>query len=306
MIPRPFFSVIIPTFNRADLILKTLDSVFSQTFQDYEIIVVDNCSTDRTSEVLQPLADKEKIRFIKHQVNLERAVSRNTGLEATKGRFATFLDSDDIMYPENLADAYAFARQHPGVHVFHNRYQLIDETGKPIYQYHFPSLRNPVKAIAEGNFMSCIGGFISEEVYSNYRFDTAVVLQGIEDWEFWMRVFSRYPIQRINRINSAIVHHKGRSITSYTLASYIHKMEYVAGKVESDPELLKVYAPYLDSFRVSCLMLAASMANSASLFDQAKNYLRQALVIKASLLFKFRFHRILLKSMLTIRSTIDE
>jgi glycosyltransferase involved in cell wall biosynthesis len=267
---------------------------------------VDNCSTDGTLEVLQPLADKGKIRFIRHDKNLERASSRNTGLAEARGRYATFLDSDDIMYPNNLADANAFALQNPKLQVYHNLYELVNESGEPIYQYRFPSLRNPKKAIAEGNFMSCIGGFISEEVYSQYRFDTAEILQGIEDWEFWIRVLSRYSVGRINRINSGIVHHKGRSITSYTLGSYVDKMEYVARKVKSDPELLNVYAPHLASFRASCLMLMASMANSSNLFDEAKAYLRQAVMINVSLLYSFRFHRILLKSMLAIRSTIDE
>ncbi len=306
MTPRPYFSVIIPTFNRADLILKTLTSVFGQTFQDLEIIVVDNCSTDRTAEVLQPLADAGRIRYIRHDKNYERAVSRNSGMDAARGKFVSFLDSDDIMYPGNLADAHSFARQNPGLHVFHNLYELINEVGQPVYQYEFPSLKNRVKAIAKGNFMSCIGGFISQEVYREYRFDTAEVLQGIEDWEFWMRVLARYPMGRINRINSGIVHHKGRSITTYTLEGYVQKVNYVVAQIEGDPILLKIYEPYLDSFRASCLLLTASMANSAGLFGQAKDYLRRAMQIKTSLLFSFRFHRILLKSILAIRNTIDE
>src|SRR6266850_4794263 len=73
----PTFSVVIPTYNRADMIVKTLESVFRQIYPAYEIIVVDNCSTDNTEQVLQPYIDSGKIRFIKHDRNYERARSRN-------------------------------------------------------------------------------------------------------------------------------------------------------------------------------------------------------------------------------------
>src|SRR5690348_2695793 len=108
------FSVVIPTYNRAKFIVNTLESVFSQSYKNYEVIVVDNCSTDDTVAVLQPLIDEKKIRFIQHEKNYERAYSRNTGIENATGDFLTFLDSDDFMYPENLADAADFIQKNPG------------------------------------------------------------------------------------------------------------------------------------------------------------------------------------------------
>ena len=79
--PRPFFSIIIPTYNRAGFIIKTLESVFNQSYKNYEIIVVDNCSTDKTLELLQPFVQKKLIRLIVNPKNLERAYSRNTGFK---------------------------------------------------------------------------------------------------------------------------------------------------------------------------------------------------------------------------------
>src|SRR5437879_12998904 len=101
----PFFSVVIPTYNRAGLILKTLNTVLSQTYQSYEVIVVDDASTDDTEQILEPLVRTRRIRYIKHDQNYERAKSRNTGMENAAGDFLTFLDSDDLMYPTNLEDA---------------------------------------------------------------------------------------------------------------------------------------------------------------------------------------------------------
>ncbi|HWZ23211.1 MAG TPA: glycosyltransferase family 2 protein, partial [Cytophagaceae bacterium] len=89
----PFFSIVIPTYNREKCILNTLDTVFSQTFRDYEVIVVDNCSTDQTELVLSEFISSGKIKFIKHDKNYERAKSRNTGMKAARGNFLTFLDS---------------------------------------------------------------------------------------------------------------------------------------------------------------------------------------------------------------------
>ncbi|HEV7232496.1 MAG TPA: glycosyltransferase family 2 protein, partial [Bacteroidia bacterium] len=109
MIPQPvFFSIVIPTYNRADLIMKTLASVFSQTYLHYEVIVVDNCSTDNTEEVLSGCIQAGKIRYLKNDRNYERSWSRNRGMENAKGDFVTFLDSDDFMYPDNLKDAAVF------------------------------------------------------------------------------------------------------------------------------------------------------------------------------------------------------
>src|SRR5678816_2798547 len=94
----PFFSVVIPTYNRAALIPATLESVFSQTYPHYEVIVVDDCSTDNTDEVMESYVTAGKIRYLKNERNSERAHSRNVGLEAARGDFATLLDSDDFMY----------------------------------------------------------------------------------------------------------------------------------------------------------------------------------------------------------------
>jgi glycosyltransferase involved in cell wall biosynthesis len=302
--PTPFFSIVIPTYNRANLILKTLESVFNQSWQDFEIIVVDNCSTDDTEQVLKPFIDARKIIFIKHDMNYERAVSRNTGMKAARGRFLTLLDSDDLMYRDNLADAHQFVVDNPELHLFQNKYELIDTNGTVLYHYPFPSLKNPIRAIARGNFISCIGIFLSTEVYSRYQFDTSEIVQGIEDWEFWLRVLSEFRIGRMEKINSGIVHHGGRSITQYSLNSFIEKKDYVLAKMAADPKLKVIYSPYFHEFNASCYLLASSMANGAGLFDESRVYLHQAFQINKGLLLRPRFWRILQVAFFRIKSKI--
>ncbi len=304
MSDQPFFSIVIPTYNRAHLILKTLETVLKQTFKDFEIIVIDNASTDNTAEVLSPLVGSNAIRFIVHDRNYERAQSRNTGMMHARGRFVTFLDSDDLMYPDNLKDAFDFHNAHEHLHIFHNLYELVNEESVPIYHYRFHSIDNPVKSIAQGNFLSCIGVFISHEIFSKFRFDTHSELQGMEDWEFWIRILARYEVGRIDKMNSGIVHHGGRSLAHYEFESYLVKKDYVMGKIKTDPTLMNVYAKYLNDFECSCYMLAASQANTAGFHDIAWRFLQVALRKNALLVVNLRFLRILQISFLRIKSKI--
>ncbi|MGH9960893.1 MAG: glycosyltransferase family 2 protein, partial [Pyrinomonadaceae bacterium] len=215
----PFFSVVIPTYNRAAFIEATLRSVLSQSYPHYEIIVVDNCSTDHTKQLLEPLIRSGQIHFIEHEQNYERARSRNTGMNAARGDFVTLLDSDDFMYPNNLADAADYACAHPDIKCFHNLYEFVDSERRVLRRYPMPSLNNQLKAIASGNFMTCIGNFIHREIYQRYQFDTTKELIGGEDWEFWLRVLADYRVGRIEKINSGILQHDGRSVNNQSLDS---------------------------------------------------------------------------------------
>jgi glycosyltransferase involved in cell wall biosynthesis len=96
----PFFSVVIPVYNRADALKDALDSVLEQTCQDFEIIVVDDGSADNPSKVVDAMEDG-RIRFLR-QDNRGGGAARNTGIDAARGRFVAFLDSDDRFLPHHL------------------------------------------------------------------------------------------------------------------------------------------------------------------------------------------------------------
>jgi glycosyltransferase involved in cell wall biosynthesis len=289
----PFFSVIIPTYNRADLIQKTLKSVFEQSYRNFEIIVVDNGSTDNTIEVLNAVEKLHEIRIVRNEVNQERSVSRNLGMKAARGEYLTFLDSDDLMYPDNLMSAYHFLQKNPDAHFFHNLYHLVDHNGVVLYNYHFPSLKDQIKALCWGNFLSCIGVFISNDIYKHYSFDDNPGIIGSEDWEFWLRIASKYELKRINQINSAIVHHSQRSITAFAASSIIDRTEYIIDKFSGDKLLKDTYEAYFSKLRISALLLAASFSNSAGQFSNAKKYLSAAVNIDFKTIFSLKFLRIL-------------
>jgi glycosyltransferase involved in cell wall biosynthesis len=272
----PSFSIVIPTYNRADMILNTLETVFNQTYPHYEIIVVDNCSTDNTKQVLESLIAGGKIRFIKHDQNYERAKSRNTGMENATGDFVAFLDSDDFMYPDNLRDAAQFIKSHPDIRLFHNLYHLVDPDNNVLYKFTFPDLDDHLRAISDGNFYGCIGVFIHREIYQRYRFDTNPLLTGSEDWEFWLRVTADYKPGRIEKINSGVVHHGGRTIKHLDLDKLRQRLTYIYDKISTDPHLSAIYKKHLKQLQVGSLVYMATVANSARKHREALKCLLRA------------------------------
>ena len=98
---KPLISVIIPTYNRENVISISLQSALSQTYKNIEVIIVDDCSTDCTKTVVDCI-DDPRIRYIHHSANKGGAAARNTGIRAAKGEYIAFLDSDDAWLPNKL------------------------------------------------------------------------------------------------------------------------------------------------------------------------------------------------------------
>jgi len=99
---KPFFSIIVPTYNRAHLISKAIESVIAQSFVNWELIIVDDGSTDKTMDLIASYQEKDtRIRYI-YQENAERSAARNNGIDHAKGEYICFLDSDDYYLKKNL------------------------------------------------------------------------------------------------------------------------------------------------------------------------------------------------------------
>ncbi|MBN1315744.1 MAG: glycosyltransferase [Anaerolineales bacterium] len=120
-------SVIIPVFNQGRYISQAIESVLAQTCSNYEIIVVDDGSTDDTRRVLEPYLDR--ITTI-YQENQGSSVARNNGLEIAQGRFVVFLDADDTFLPDKLACQVAIANQDPSLGVVHSGWRMVDQSGE--------------------------------------------------------------------------------------------------------------------------------------------------------------------------------
>ena len=103
-------SIIMPSYNTAEYIKNSVNSVLAQTYQNWELLIIEDCSTDNTMEVLSSFDDK-RIKVLKNERNSGAALSRNYGLREAKGRWIAFLDSDDIWHPQKLEKQIAFMEQ---------------------------------------------------------------------------------------------------------------------------------------------------------------------------------------------------
>ena len=110
--PVPFFSIIIPTYNRADLIARTLKTVRAQHFETWEVLVVDDGSQDNTAEVVRPFLADPRFQYLP-KPNAERGAARNYGLARARGEYVVFLDSDDLFHPHHLATLHAAIQAAP-------------------------------------------------------------------------------------------------------------------------------------------------------------------------------------------------
>ena len=102
-------SIVMPNYNGGKYLKETIDSVLSQTFDNWELLFVDDCSTDNSLEIVRSYAD-ERIRIFQNETNRGAAVSRNRAIEAANGRWIAFLDSDDLWLPEKLEKQVAFMK----------------------------------------------------------------------------------------------------------------------------------------------------------------------------------------------------
>lgn len=119
-----FFSVVIPLYNKENFIEKTLQSVFNQSFTDYELIIVNDCSTDKSVEVISKLND-EKIQLVNHKVNKGLSASRNTGIKNSNSKYIAFLDADDLWKPTFLEEIHLLIEKYKEASLFATNYEEI-------------------------------------------------------------------------------------------------------------------------------------------------------------------------------------
>ncbi|MCR9251946.1 MAG: glycosyltransferase [bacterium] len=296
---QPYFSIIIPTYNRAQTITNTLNSVYKQSFKDYEILIIDNNSTDNIEEILRIDIDQNKVKFFKNDSNYERSYSRNRGLELATGQFALLLDSDDLLYPYCLEDAYQYSVQNPKHLLFHNLYEFVDEDNQTSKGTDLYDPNNTFKSIARGNFLACNGVFMAKEVYKKHRFDLKAV--GSEDWDFWLRVIADTKhLGRIDKVNSAIFIHSGRSMANLDLDKVVATKTYILNKLKNDKELASFYKPYMNFMVASAYLFMASSANTCKKFSKSFRFLAIALNHQLKVGLSRRFFVILANGFLGI------
>ncbi|MEJ2005685.1 MAG: glycosyltransferase [Cyclobacteriaceae bacterium] len=203
----PFFSIIIPTYNRASVLPDAIRSVLDQKYSNFELIIVDDGSTDETEEVIASFRDK-RIRYIQ-KINEERSIARNTGIYHASGSYVSFLDSDDFLYDNHFSEAYKFISQTDRPEVFHLNFERVYGSKKPNMAESLPHVVNDV--VLDDNRLSCNGVFIRRDIANKIKFIHHRRATYTEDTELWIRLSSRYVFHHRPVITSVIQMHDRRS-----------------------------------------------------------------------------------------------
>jgi glycosyltransferase involved in cell wall biosynthesis len=192
-------SIIIPTYNRAKLITKSVKSVLQQTYNNIEVIVIDDNSTDNTEQVLKKIKDK-RLRYIKLKQNMGAAYARNIGIKKAKGKYIGFNDSDDIFHKtkvekqllnmiSNNSD-FDFCKLNKfcdsGIWELPN-----DEQDKAILKGSF------ISELVKNNYISTQAIIAKKEVFFDINFDE--MLPRFQDYDLVLRIASKYSISYTNK-----------------------------------------------------------------------------------------------------------
>ena len=182
-------SVIIPIYNRADLLPRAMSSVLNQTFQDFELIIVDDGSTDNTKQVVEEFQKKDKrIKYIWQENSGGPAKPRNIGIKDSQGEYIAFLDSDDDWLPEKLEKQLEIFEKNRQTNLgFVGCNALIVKEDK-IQEYKTPKYKNILPKILENDFIwSCSSVIIKKLVLDKVGFFDENLKIG-DDWDMWIRI----------------------------------------------------------------------------------------------------------------------
>ena len=225
-----FFSVVIPTYNRALFISKTIDSVLDQTFKDFEIVVVNDGSTDNTLEVLEEYNGLEGFSVFTH-TNSERGASRNQGIKLSKGRYVVFLDSDDLLKDTHLETLHKhiLANNYPNFIANKYLFKLEDREWKNKDLSSLHSGYHSYKTFLRGNMLACMYACKREnDQLAYFQEDRSLTI--MEDWIFLLENLREDTIYISDDHTSFLVDHEQRSMRkdhTRVIMSRLKAMEWV-------------------------------------------------------------------------------
>lgn len=223
MINRGLVSIITPAYNCADFIADTIESIVSQTYTNWELLITDDCSTDGTCDVVARYTRKdERIRLFKLERNSGAGAARNNSITQASGRFIAFCDSDDRWYPEKLEKQLAFMAE-KDCGLSYTSYMTCDEKGGE---------HGIVVCRKRETFFStqcdCGIGCLTA-VYDTEKVGKVMMplIRKRQDWGLWLKVLSRCKVAygmkeplAIYRLRSDSLSRKKRSLIKYNLAVY--------------------------------------------------------------------------------------
>lgn len=241
----PFFSIVIPTYNRGYLIEPTINSILKSKNKDFEIIIVDDGSTDETEQIVEKfLSDRV---FYHRKKNEERGAARNYGTRVARGKYINYFDSDDLMYVNHLSEAQNFINSQNNPEWFHLAYDYKMPNGSLI-NVNLLDDKAP-QILYFDNILSCCGTFVRRDIALENQFDESRILASSEDWELWIRLNSKYKLQFSNSVTTAVIAHAQRSLFVIKSEELIPRDLYLIKCIEENKRVRNEYQNMFKKFK---------------------------------------------------------
>jgi glycosyltransferase involved in cell wall biosynthesis len=210
-------SVIMPSYNTANFISESIESVQAQTYTNWELIIVDDCSTDNTDDVVNPYLSDSRIIYIKNDRNGGAAISRNRALREAKGKWIAFLDSDDLWMPEKLEKQITFMTNND-YHFSYTNYIEIDEESVP----NGKSVTGPRRITKHGMYNYCWMGCLT------VMYDAEVVgliqiadIKKNNDYAMWLKVCKKADCYLLDEVLAKYRRGRAGSVSSHSIKTMI-------------------------------------------------------------------------------------
>lgn len=184
----PTVSVVTPVYNAEKFLKETIESVLGQTFEDFEYLLIDDCSTDNSTNIVKEYAKEDKrVKYIRLRENSGAAVARNTGLENAQGRYIAFIDSDDVWYPEKLKKQLDFMKEKNEAFTY-TKYEHITEEGDVLSAPDFPE-KLSYSGLLKNTAIACSTVVIDRQVIGDFRMP--LVRKG-QDTATWLKILRNH------------------------------------------------------------------------------------------------------------------
>lgn len=304
----PFFSVVIPLYNKEAFIEDTIKSVLNQSFQDFEVVVVDDGSTDKSLSIVESLKDNRIKIFTTENNGVSKA--RNYGIKKSDANLIAFLDADDIWYPYHLMDLKNLYQLYPYCGMYCKAYiQIINKTTiQPTYK-NIPKLTNwkgIVFDFFESSSINCIAWTSAVAIpkvvlNSGGAFDELITFGAGEDTDLWLRIALDYPIAFHNKISAVhMLHADNRISNSNTNQRHfinLDKYEHIAKKN-------KALKTFLDLNRYS-ISLQYRLAGNELKAKEYKDKIDKSSLNKKQL-FLIKSNKLFLEIMIILKNSLSK
>ncbi len=192
----PFFSIVIPAYNRAYILPRTIQSVLDQNYDDWELIVIDDGSKDNTAQLMKGYSDK-RIQY-HYQNNSERSAARNNGISKSKGKYLCFLDSDDEFLPEHLSSLHHLIQQekNPVALIYTDCFMVFEDGTKNTIESN-PELNDAWHIFFLKNSIIPARICVHNEILKKIKFREDIVI--VEDTVLWTSIALHYPVYHLKK-----------------------------------------------------------------------------------------------------------